>query len=380
MTSQPLLHILHTEASEGWGGQEIRILTEAAGLIGRGHRVELVCTPDSTILRAAPGYGVPVTALPIGRKNWRGWQALREFLIRRQPDVVVSHSSTDSWLTAIARLSLPHPPPLVRLRHISAPVPHNALTRWLYLRASRQIVTTGEALKQTLMRDNGYPPERLVSIPTGIDLTRFTPGNRAAARAATGLPAAGPLLGIIATLRSWKGHDDLLDAFALLARDSPHPTLVIVGDGPRQAAIEARIANHGLGQRVILAGKQTDVVPWLRALDIFVLPSYANEGVPQALMQAMACGLPVVTTPVGSIPEIIEPGVTGLLVPPRDPPCLARELALLLNDPHRRAMLGAGALAMARWRCGLEIMLDRMEDLLRRVVQPAADGQRDRAP
>ncbi|MDD5250026.1 MAG: glycosyltransferase family 4 protein, partial [Rhodocyclaceae bacterium] len=126
------MRIVHTEASCGWGGQEIRILTEAQGLIGRGHQVSLLCPAEAPIFREAERYGVPAEALPIGRKNLRGWLALRRWLKHHAVDVVNTHSSTDSWLAALACAFRAEAPAIVRTRHISAAVPRNATTRWLY--------------------------------------------------------------------------------------------------------------------------------------------------------------------------------------------------------------------------------------------------------
>ena len=164
------------------------------------------------------------------------------------------------------------------------------------------------------MREVHVPAERVQSVPTGIDLTRFRPADRAAKRAELGLPADAFIVGIVATLRSWKGHRYLLEAVQPLS--DIH--LVIAGDGPQRAALEVQVELLGMKDRVRFAGNQKNVPPWLQSFDMFVLPSYANEGVPQALMQAMACGLPVISTPVGSIDEIVTDGETGLMVVPQD--------------------------------------------------------------
>src|SRR2546423_15093351 len=119
--------------------------------------------------------------------------------------------------------------------------------------------------------------------------------------------------------------------------------LVIVGDGPQRAALGCQVTNLKVQQRVRFAGNQRDVVPWLQALDIFALPSYANEGVPQALLQAMLVGLPCVTTDVGSIAELATDGVTGLVVPPKEGGALRTALERLLPDAALRARLGAAA-------------------------------------
>jgi len=246
----------------------------------------------------------------------------------------------------------------VRTRHISAPIPRNLASRWLYEHATSRIVTTGEALKRQLVEVNGFTAERIESVPTGVDAGRFCPGERSAARRSLGLPAEGVLVGIVATLRSWKGHRFLVEALVQLPADVQ---LVIVGDGPQREALEKQVGEKGLRARVRFVGNQADVVPWLQALDVFALPSYANEGVPQALVQAMLVALPCVTTTAGSISELAEHEATALVVPPQDAHALATALARLINDPALRARLGEAARRHCVERFSYEGMLDRME-------------------
>jgi glycosyltransferase involved in cell wall biosynthesis len=366
MSASARLRILHTESSLGWGGQEIRVLTEARGVAQRGHDVAIAAPVEARIFHEAPGYGIEAVALPIGRKRIGGMLALRAFLAQRSFDVVNTHSSTDAWLAALACRTLPRAPPIVRTRHISASVARNRATRWLYASACDHIVTTGEKLRLQVLEETGVDAARVVSIPTGVDLGRFRRGDRAAAREATGLPSGAKIVGIVATLRSWKGHRYLLQAIAAMRR--PDVLLVIVGDGPQRAALEALAAELRLGDAVRFAANQSDVAPWMQAMDVFCLPSYANEGVPQALMQAMACGLPVVTTPVGSIAEIVTDGVTGLLVPPEDAPRLAQAIASLLDHDARRHELGERAASVAAERFADALMVDRMLEVFERVT------------
>ncbi|MBF0423380.1 MAG: glycosyltransferase family 4 protein [Magnetococcales bacterium] len=364
------LTILHTESSLGWGGQEIRILEESRVMMSRGHSLRLLCPPDARIATAAMRYGVPVTVVPMGRKNVRGWLAVRSWLKDHPVDVIVTHSSTDSWLVALAAQTLSHPAPIVRLRHISTAVPDNWATRWLYTRASRHIVTTGVAIREQLINVNRFPGQQITSIPTGIDLDRFVPGHRDETRQRLRLVSDGPIIGIVATLRSWKGHVYLFQAFREMVTDglAPAPLLVVVGDGPGEDNLHRLAAELQITDRVHFAGHQIDPVPWLQALDLFCLPSYGNEGVPQALMQAMACALPVVSTPVGSIPEIVSSGENGVLVPPKDSRTLAATLKRLWLDPGLRHHLGQAASATARSRFGIEAMAQAMEALLTRVA------------
>lgn len=364
------MKIVHTEASCGWGGQEIRILEEARGMIARGHEVVVLCPPQARIFAEASRRGVPAVALPIGRKNLRGLLALRRWLRDHPADVVNTHSSTDTWLAALACATLRRPPPLVRTRHISAAVPDNAASRWLYSSAVRHVVTTGEALRRQLIERVGVPAERVTSVPTGIDAARFHPGDRQQARRALGLDPQARYVGIVATLRSWKGHLFLLDAFAAL--EAPTATdwrLLIVGTGPMRENIEAKVAALGLGGRVHLVGQQDNPEDWLRALDIFCLPSYANEGVPQAVLQAMLTALPIVTTPVGAILEAVQDGESALVVPPKDASALAAAIGRLIADPTLADQLGAAACRIASADFSSGHMLDRMEGVFRSAAE-----------
>jgi len=363
MTARPL-RIVHTESSLGWGGQEIRILAESRGLIRRGHDVKLLCAPQAQIFAEAPKWEVPAVPLPIARKRPVGLGALHQWFTSNVSDIVNTHSSTDSWLAALVQTALGRPTRIVRTRHISAPVPRSPLSRWLYMRAAAYVVTTGEAIKRDLIERNGYRANRIESVPTGLDAGRYRPGERKAMRARFGLPQDRTLVGILATLRSWKGHAVLLEAMARLPAAIE---LVIVGDGPQREALEQQVARLGLGARVHMQGQQADVLPWLRAIDIFALPSYANEGVPQALVQAMLCELPCVTTAVGGIPELAEHERTALLVPPQDAPALAAAIERLAADEGLRRELGETARKHCVEGYSYERMLDRMENIYRNI-------------
>jgi glycosyltransferase involved in cell wall biosynthesis len=357
------LRILHTEASCGWGGQEIRILEEAAGLRERGHDVRIATPAEAPIFVEAKRRSIPVHAAPLHRRRVSSLVALAKIVAGFRPHVIVTHSSSDSWLAALTTLRPSLRVPLVRTRHLSTPVAPGVLNRWLYGRVPARVVTTGEAIRVQLIGTLGLEPESVVSIPSGVDISRFRPGDRSTARAKLGLPQQAAIVGIVATLRSWKGHRFLLSAMRdprlAVAR------LVIVGDGPQDSSLRRQAAD--LGDRVLFAGRQDDVVPWLHAFDLFALPSTGHEGVPQALMQAMACGLPVVTTPVGAIPEIVVDGDTGILVRSEDPTALADSVVQVLNDSALRERLSAAARRHAATRFTASAMLDAMENVMRQA-------------
>jgi glycosyltransferase involved in cell wall biosynthesis len=380
MSERGPLSIAHTEASMGWGGQEIRTLTEAAGFIRRGHRAIIYAPPGARIVAEASRYGVPVATLPIGRKRPRGVRALARALAAQPVDVVNAHSSTDAWLAALACRWLARKgraPVLVRTRHVSIGVPNDFATRWLYRRATARVVTTGVALRDQLIRDNGLTPERVDSVPTGIDAATFAPLSREAARRELGLAPGAPWIGIVATLRSWKGHRFLVDAMPLLTHRGA--CLLIVGDGPQRDALETQVDALALGERVVFAGQQADVARWLAALDVFVLPSYANEGVPQALLQAMFAGIPCVTTDAGAIPEIARDQDTAYIVPREDPRALAAAIDHVLDRPDEASAIAQRARAFVIPRYGIETMLERMEQVFRSALAER-DGVKANVP
>ena len=385
------LHIVHTESSCGWGGQELRILVEARGMISRGHRVTLLAPLAARIFAEASRYRVPVIALPIEKKRLGAIGALRDWLRTHAADVINTHSSTDSWLAALAWASLANAPPIVRTRHISAPVPDNIASRWLYRQACSYVVTTGASLRDALVSRLHLDPSRVLSIPTGIDTTTFHPPTereRRAARSAIGAAEGQFVVGIVATLRSWKGHRYLIEGFAEAVKGRGGAKnamrLVIVGDGPQREALETLVDKQDVRAQVRFAGNQPNVIPWLHAMDVFALPSYANEGVPQAILQAMACGVPVVTTDAGAIAEIAyasgpdgdESKATAVIVRKENADDLRDAILASMGDDAdevvRRKLRIDNALALVRSSHGIDGMLDRMEAVFRAAAGKGA--------
>lgn len=366
MQKKPL-HIIHTESSLGWGGQEIRILNEALGMMERGHHVTILCPPEARIYSEALSRNVPVTPAPIARKKISGVISLFKWLQDYRADVINTHSSTDSWLVALANLFLSKHIPLVRTRHISAPIKKNFATNWLYKKSTTHIVTTGESLARQLTEVNHIPAEKITSIPTGIDTELFVPGDKQTARKSLNLPSDHKIIGIVATLRSWKGHRYLMDAFAQLADKTT--LLLIVGDGPGRNNLKSQAEQLGITDRVIMPGNQRDVVPWLQSMDIFVLPSYANEGVPQAILQAAFCEIPIITTTAGAISEVARHEDTALIVAQQQVPELTQTIERLLNDQVLADKLKVNAAKFVKTRFSIEMMLDKMETIFFQAVE-----------
>ena len=342
---QPIrpMRVLHTESSSGLGGQELRSLDECVGLTARGHRVAIACAPESQLAEEAPRRGVETFVIPIGKRRVEAMKALVATLKDFRPDVINTHSSTDSWLSTLATRFVNPPIPLVRTRHISSPVKGGRVSRWLY-RQTAAIVTTSADIRQHMIDVVKAPPEKVFAIPTGVDLGRFRPGDRDAACVGLGLDPTRRYIGLIAVLRWQKGHRDLIDAFAALEAEKYADTdLLLVGAGPQEPALREKLAELKLGHRVRLLGHRSPIEPWFHACDMFVMPSYA-EGVPQALMQAMACGLPSIVTAIPSLLETVAPDEDALLLQtPGDVPALTALMARLLDQPNLRARLGSAA-------------------------------------
>jgi glycosyltransferase involved in cell wall biosynthesis len=208
----------------------------------------------------------------------------------------------------------------------------------------------------------------MTSVRTGIDLNRFQPLDKTAMRTKLRLPE-NPMIGILATLRDWKGHDYLIDALKLLRTQFPEWRLIIIGDGPQLARLTSRVQKENLAEIVRFVGNVDNVPEWLSTLDIFTLPSFGDEGVPQGIMQAMACGLPVVSTPVGAITEALQDGSTGILVAPKNAAALAAALEQLMADEALRQHMGQAGRAYALASFGINAMLDRMTDVFVRALK-----------
>jgi glycosyltransferase involved in cell wall biosynthesis/peptidoglycan/xylan/chitin deacetylase (PgdA/CDA1 family) len=207
----------------------------------------------------------------------------------------------------------------------------------LAARLFTRVVAVGGETERELQRAGIETPRRM-TIRNGIDVTRFAPGR--AVPTIPGVPSGSRIIGTAARLSPEKGIHRLLEAFALLAPRHPSARLVLAGDGPDRSALEAQARAAAIADRVAFLGFHPHVAELLPAFEIFALPSL-TEGIPLALLEAMAAGIPCVATAVGGVPEVIENGRTGVLVPADDPEALATAIDSLLNDAGRRSAIGA---------------------------------------
>jgi len=226
-----------------------------------------------------------------------------------------------------------------------------ALQRHAY-RCAHAVVANSSAAKGQLERE-GLAASRVCVIPNGVTVERFRSE-----------PRVRPLRTIltVANLRREKAHDVLFEAAARLSTSHPELSFEIAGDGPRAAELRALAERLGIGGRVRFLGHVEDVASLLARADLFVLPS-TSEAFPNAAMEAMAAGLPVIASAVGGLLDLVDHGRTGLLVPPSDPAALAGAIASIAADPGRAARLGAAARDEVAQRYSFGRMVRSFEDL-----------------
>jgi glycosyltransferase involved in cell wall biosynthesis len=356
------LSILHTESSEGWGGQEIRILLESLGMIKRGHRVVIAASPRSHISAQAPKHGVEVVRFFFQKKNPLSFWKMASLIDREKIEIVNTHSSSDSWIASLAARLSRRKPQIIRTRHLSTPISKSVWSRLIYNKLPAAIITTGEEIRRRMIQDNGFDPAKIFSMPTGVDLNRFDPEKITPA-----FQKKGFTVGMIGVLRSWKGHQFFIQAVPLILKALPQTLFYIIGDGPRLQYIKALIQNLALENRIFMLGHREDIPELLSSLDVLVHPSTANEGVPQAILQALAMRKPVIASDVGAIREVIIHGQTGILIPPRETQDIADRVVDLFKNPVLRERLGNEGQRMVRDSYSLERMLDRIEELYARL-------------
>ncbi len=369
---QPL-RILHTEASLDLGGQEFRVLSEVIGMNRRGHSVLLAVQPGSLLGRYANQSGVQTEVLNMQtvRFPWLVLEFLR-IVKRYEIDVLHTHGSIDSWTASIAGRLAPSKPLVVRARHKSTPVSRTIRHRWLYGMLPHMVVVTGEAVRKGLIEDIQLPPSHVVSIPTGVDLSQFSPGSsNEPLQREWGVSPHDLVVGTVAFFRSYKGLEYFLRAVQVIISKIPRAKIFLVGSGPDQMKLEQQVSDLGLDASVRLVGFHSDIPQVLEVFDVFVLSSVWGEGVPQALTQAMAMERAVVATNVGGVPEVVKDGENGFLVEPRDVEALADRVCVLLQDSKLRQDFGRAGRACVVERYSQETMLDHTEHLYAQLLSQA---------
>jgi glycosyltransferase involved in cell wall biosynthesis len=240
-----------------------------------------------------------------------------------------------------------------------------AAARWLLRRARATVVVLSPRMRAEVF-ERGFARASTVYIPNGVDTERFAPAERPAVD-----DEPAPLVVCVARLTYQKGGDVLLQAWREVREQLPGARLVLVGPGPLLPQLERMASALGIAESVDFAGAREDVVAYWRRATLAVLPS-RWEGMPNALLEAMACGLPCVATRVSGSEDVIRDGVNGVLVEPEDCHGLATALVALLRDPARARAYGRAARATITESYALDRILDQYVELCRKVVGAAA--------
>jgi glycosyltransferase involved in cell wall biosynthesis len=311
---------------------------------------------------------VPIDSL-LGPGDFR---RVRAHLARVRPDVLHTHLGYSDFLGGIAARSLGIP--AVSTLHVMEWEPglrervKMTLMAVARIACCQRVICVSDAQRARYLADWPARRARVVTVHNGIAATP-RPGSGRAVRAELGIAPDAPVVAMVTVLREGKGHDVALEAVGELRRRFPGLRLVILGDGPASAAIAARAAP--LGESVILTGHRRDVLEVLDASDVLLHPTSA-DAFPTALLEAMAAGVPIVASSVGGIPEIVEDGRNGMLLPA--PPVagqVASALEALLSDPGRRRALADAARARFNGRFTVEAWIDRLRPVYEGAV---ADG------
>jgi glycosyltransferase involved in cell wall biosynthesis len=351
------LRILHSESSNGWGGQEHRTFKEMLALRERGHDLELVCVPHARLGErlAGEGFTVQHVAMRSGA-DLSAVCAIRKILKQGRFDVLNTHSGRDSLLGgAAARIA--GTPLIARTRHLALAITSRATYTWL----PHKVVAVSDWVRRYLVSE-GVPERDVVTIYTGI--VRQPPLSRSTLRAELGLGDEAVIAGTVAILREKKGHADLIRVAGPLIEQRPNLHFVFAGDGPLFGEFNASVHAQGLASHIHFLGLRRDIANVLAGFDLFVLPTY-QEALGTSFIEAMAAGLPVIGTTVDGVPEVIEDGVNGLLVPAYNNRELGSALLRLIDSPDERRRMGNEGLRITQSRFSVDTMADEMVEFYR---------------
>jgi len=372
-----VLRILHVINSFDIGGNE-RFVVELLRRLDRAEFDQEVCVPDRgrdytfDLKQICESLDLPIHVIE-ARHNLdrRIGRELRTLMRARGYDVVHTHLVLSQFWGRRAALA-------VGVGRILSSE-QNAYRfkvwppfRWVEQRLTRRterVIACSEHVRTHLVRRVGLRPEKVALVYNGVDTELFAPAapddaQRAAVRAELGFGPDETLIGTVGHLNRQKGHDVLIEALAHVLRREPAARIVIAGRGPLRKRLEALASDHGVASKVRFAGLVSDVPRLLRAFDLFAFPS-RWEGFGIALIEAMAAGLPVVASRTGGITEIVEDGVSGLLVAPGDAGGLAATLARVLRGPDTAGELARNGLARVRERFSLARTVERMAAIYR---------------
>jgi glycosyltransferase involved in cell wall biosynthesis len=334
---------------------------------------------EGAFLAEVESLGWPVRELGVGRRIYgaaglAGLARLVHLVRDVRPQVIHGYLFGPNLYAALAGRLAGVPAVVVAKRNVDAfETRRQVLAQRLAHRLATHVTAVSEAVAESVVA-LGVPRARITVIPNGVDAARFFPPAPAEeARRALGADAS-PLVGSVGCLAARKDYGTLLEALCLLGGRGLAFRAALVGDGPDRDALEARAAALGLAGRVRFLGERGDIERLLPGMDVFVLSS-REEGIPNALLEAMAAGRACVATAVGGTPEVLRDGETGWLVPPGEPGALADALEQALTRPGEARRRSEAACRAAREELSIEVMVRRHEEFYERAAgRPSRGG------
>jgi glycosyltransferase involved in cell wall biosynthesis len=356
-------HVLQIIDSLGVGGAEVLLRDLVRGLQRRDYRVTVCYSTPGPLVPEMAALGVPTIRLSrLARIDPLLLMGMCRVIHRDLPQVVHTHLfKSDFHGRLAARLS--GVPVIISTLHNSDAWARNPVLGRLYGATARwadRLIAVSEEVRKYAITRTRVQPEKVVTIPNGVSLERFS-GQEAAGRALRGalsLPVDAPLIGIVGRLMPQKDHSTFLRAAAEMLRAEPRARFLVVGDGQLREQLVAQANDLGLAKAVTFCGLRKDIPAVMAALDLLVFSS-RWEGLPVTLLEGMAAGRPVAATAVGGIPGVVVDGVTGLLVSPGDPSALAAACLRVIHDPALGARMGQAGRARVKAHYSIEAMVER---------------------
>jgi glycosyltransferase involved in cell wall biosynthesis len=335
------LKVFHLLADYKWTGPAEGAVTLCRDLINRGHLVRFYCTPHPIkrlAEQAAARAVIPEEALWLDAKHLlkMGWDIfqLGRILKTERPDFLHLHRSEDHLIGALARQWSASPARIVRTIHHPRTLEMKPFRRWLYRSGTDGFITLNRRDSESLQHLYGISSERIRVIHGAVDTSRFHPDHDPRPiRAEFGIPPSAPVIGFVSRFQSHRRHETMVSIMTRLKTMIPSVRLLLVGKGEHLPVIANQVRDLGLQHHVIFAGyRDRDLPQVYAAMNVAVQLACGSEVSCRASLEAMACGLPVVGFPIGSLPETIIDGMTGHLIPEGDSDALVFRLADLLAD------------------------------------------------
>jgi len=289
---------------------------------------------------------------------------------KQQPDIIQSFLYYDNLLARFSGLTTQNASIITGVRAIPEEPPLLRRVSERYTFGLSDLIVSNSQAGMEYVIARGANPEKVEVIRNGRQISKFVSGS-ASERVCQQLQIDGdlPVVGTVGRLVRRKGHLDLLNAWPLVLNAYPDAQLLFVGDGPEREGFEAKATELGCRESVTFAGHRDDVPDMLDLMDVFVFPSHF-DGLPGALIEAMIAELPIVATPVDGSAELIDDGVTGMFVPPRNSEEISRRVTDMLDDADMRENLGTAASEYARKEFALENMVAKFEKLYDDLLSP----------